>query len=46
MSLTESAYKTNRKNWLIVADTETLIRHYDKTLEAWLERFLNKKGMR
>ncbi len=29
---------------LIVADTETLIRHYDKTLESWLERFLKKKG--
>ena len=28
---------------LIVADTETLIRHYDKTLESWLERFLEKK---
>jgi cyclopropane-fatty-acyl-phospholipid synthase len=31
------------KTGLIVADTETLIRHYDKTLEIWLERFLNKK---
>ena len=31
------------KTGLIVADTETLIRHYDKTLESWLERFLNKK---
>mgnify|MGYP005991707733 FL=1 len=31
------------KTGLIVADTETLIRHYDKTLEAWLERFMNKK---
>ena len=28
----------------IVADTETLIRHYDKTLESWLERFLSKKS--
>ena len=28
---------------MIVADTETLIRHYDKTLESWLERFLAKK---
>ena len=28
------------KTGLIVADTETLIRHYDKTLESWLERFL------
>ena len=31
------------KTGLIVADTETLIRHYDKTLESWLERFLAKK---
>ena len=31
------------KTGLIVADTETLIRHYDKTLESWLERFLGKK---
>ena len=31
------------KTGLIVADTETLIRHYDKTLESWLERFLEKK---
>ena len=31
------------KTGLIVSDTETLIRHYDKTLESWLERFLNKK---
>jgi len=31
------------KTGLIVADTETLIRHYDKTLEAWLERFLTKR---
>ena len=33
------------KTGLIVADTETLIRHYDKTLESWLERFLNKKNI-
>ncbi|RPH00132.1 MAG: class I SAM-dependent methyltransferase [Candidatus Pelagibacter sp. TMED153] len=33
------------KTGLIVADTETLIRHYDKTLESWLERFLSKKNM-
>ena len=33
------------KTGLIVADTETLIRHYDKTLESWLERFLAKKNM-
>ena len=31
------------KTGLIVADTETLIRHYDKTLESWLERFLERK---
>ena len=33
------------KTGLIVADSETLIRHYDKTLESWLERFLNKKNI-
>tara|TARA_Y100001960_G_scaffold26056_1_gene23027 strand:+ start:1025 stop:2230 length:1206 start_codon:yes stop_codon:yes gene_type:complete len=33
-----------QKTGLIVADTETLIRHYDKTLESWLERFLSKKS--
>ena len=31
------------KTGLIVADTETLIRHYDKTLESWLELLLEKK---
>ena len=31
------------KTGLIVSDTETLIRHYDKTLESWLERFLSKR---
>jgi len=31
------------KTGLIVADSETLIRHYDKTLEKWLERFLAKR---
>ncbi len=31
------------KTGLIVADSETLIRHYDKTLETWLDRFLSKK---
>ena len=31
------------KTGLIVADTETLIRHYDKTLESWLDRFLERK---
>ena len=33
------------KTGLIVSDTETLIRHYDKTLENWLERFLAKKNI-
>ena len=33
------------KTGLIVADTETLIRHYDKTLENWLKRFLDKKDL-
>ncbi|MDB9784101.1 cyclopropane-fatty-acyl-phospholipid synthase family protein [Pelagibacteraceae bacterium] len=32
------------KTGLIVSDTETLIRHYDKTLESWLQRFLDKKN--
>ena len=31
------------KTGLIVADSETLIRHYDKTLESWLNRFLENK---
>ena len=34
-----------QKTGLIVADTETLIRHYDKTLENWLERFMDKKNL-
>ena len=34
-----------QKTGLIVADTETLIRHYDKTLESWLERFIYKKTL-
>jgi cyclopropane-fatty-acyl-phospholipid synthase len=33
------------KTGLIVSDTETLIRHYDKTLESWLQRFLDKKNI-
>jgi cyclopropane-fatty-acyl-phospholipid synthase len=33
------------KTGLIVADSETLIRHYDKTLENWLKRFLDKKNL-
>jgi|TARA_B110000211_G_scaffold122947_1_gene141823 cyclopropane-fatty-acyl-phospholipid synthase len=32
-----------QKTGLIIADTETLIRHYDKTLESWLGRFLKEK---
>ena len=35
--------KPIEKTGLIVSDTETLIRHYDKTLESWLERFLAKR---
>ena len=31
------------KTGLILADCETLIHHYDKTLNAWLERFLKNK---
>ena len=31
------------KTGLIANDIETLIRHYDKTLENWLERFESKK---
>ena len=33
------------KTGLIVSDSETLIRHYDKTLESWLKRFLDKKNI-
>ena len=33
-----------QKTGLIIADTETLIRHYDKTLESWLGRFLKEKA--
>ena len=35
--------KPIEKTGLIVSDTETLIRHYDKTLEAWLDKFLAKR---
>ena len=28
---------------LIIADCETLIHHYDKTLNIWLERFIENK---
>mgnify|MGYP003325531802 CR=1 FL=1 len=32
------------KTGLVIADCETLIHHYDKTLKAWLERFLENKN--
>jgi cyclopropane-fatty-acyl-phospholipid synthase len=35
--------KPIEKTGLIVSDTETLIRHYDKTLNEWLKRFNAKK---
>ncbi len=35
--------KPIEKTGLIVSDSETLIRHYDKTLESWLNRFLAKR---
>jgi len=31
------------KSGLIISDCETLIHHYDKTLKAWLDRFLKNK---
>ena len=31
------------KTGLILSDCETLIHHYDKTLKAWLDRFLTNK---
>ena len=34
-----------QKTGLIVADSETLIRHYDKTLESWLSRFIEQKSI-
>ena len=37
--------KPIEKTGLIVADTETLIRHYDKTLLSWLNRFIAKKDL-
>ena len=36
--------KPIEKTGLIVADSETLIRHYDKTLESWLQRLLANKS--
>ena len=35
--------KPIEKTGLIIADSETLIHHYDKTLKAWLDRFLKNK---
>tara|TARA_B100000686_G_scaffold90909_1_gene97512 strand:- start:1245 stop:2441 length:1197 start_codon:yes stop_codon:yes gene_type:complete len=35
--------KPIEKVGLIIADSETLIHHYDKTLKIWLERFLKNK---
>ncbi len=35
--------KPIEKTGLIIADCETLIHHYDKTLRAWLNRFLQNK---
>ena len=35
--------KPIEKTNLIIADCETLIHHYDKTLKAWLDRFLKNK---
>ena len=32
------------KTGLILSDCETLIHHYDKTLKAWLDRFMQNKG--
>jgi len=32
------------KTGLVIADCETLIHHYDKTLKAWLERFSENKN--
>ena len=32
------------KTGLVLADCETLIHHYDKTLEAWLDRFMKNKN--
>ena len=31
------------KSGLIISDCETLIHHYDKTLKAWLDRFMQNK---
>ena len=31
------------KNKLVLSDCESLIRHYDKTLKMWLDRFISNK---
>ena len=36
--------KPIEKTGLILADCETLIHHYDKTLKCWLDRFLENKN--
>ena len=36
--------KPIEKTGLVIADCETLIHHYDKTLKAWLERFMQNKN--
>ena len=41
-SLSEMA-KSIEKSRLIISDSETLIHHYNKTLDAWLARFLENK---
>ena len=35
--------KSIEKTGLILSDCETLIHHYDKTLKAWLDRFMQNK---
>ena len=35
--------KPIEKTGLILSDCETLIHHYDKTLKAWLDRFIQNK---
>ena len=35
--------KPIEKTGLIISDCETLIHHYDKTLKAWLDRFMQNK---
>ena len=35
--------KPIEQNGLVISDCETLIHHYDKTLESWLKRFMENK---